>query len=295
MNLSFVYDVPNWAYYFQCRSMKKYWPTQHDDILITDYKPIIDDCFNKDLLFIMEFPRVVDFSNILDTKQTTLVGYFSVGWGHHFDWLKKITQCCSHIVINNYECYQKFGDFDNTYYISNGVDFDIFSYKKDINSRNPKVIWTGSTKFHKCKNYDNILLPLKEKLEKSGVDVEFNSTTVTGKIKTQQELCNWYNDATVYCCASSTEGTPNPALEAAACGCTVVSTPVGNMPELIKNGWNGYLCSVDVDDLYDKCMKAIDNRQLNYNMQKEIKKWDWKRKVIEYYNYFNKCIKQDRQ
>lgn len=295
MNLSFVYDVPGWAYYFQAQAMKKYWP-EKDDILITDYKPIKDFSYDdKDLLFMMEFPRVIDFSKILDKKKTTLVGYFSVGWGHHLDWLKKITSCCSHIIINNHECYQKFGDFDNTYYIPNGVDFDIFNYKKDIKERKPKVIWTGSTKFHTCKNYTNILLPLKEKLQKSGIDVEFNSTTVTGTIKTQHELCDWYNDATVYCCASSTEGTPNPALEAASCGCSVVSTRVGNMPELIKDGWNGYLCEVDVDDLYDKCIKAINNNKLNYNMLREIRKWDWKRKVIEYYNYFNKCIKQDRQ
>ncbi|MEO8601389.1 MAG: glycosyltransferase [bacterium] len=37
------------------------------------------------------------------------------------------------------------------------------------------------------------------------------------------------------------EGTPNPALEAAACGCTVVSTPVGTLPELIRDAANGYL------------------------------------------------------
>lgn len=296
MNLSFVYDVPDWAYYFQCQSMKKYWPKKNDDIFLTNYRPRIDnEFFSKDVIFQMEFPRVVEFSKILDYKKTTLIGYFSVGWGHHLDWLKKITSCCSHIIINNYECYQKFGDFDNTCYISNGVDFNKFYVKKDIRSRKPKVVWTGSTKYHKCKNYDNILLPLQEKLKNSGIDVEFNSTTVTGIVKSQNELLDWYNDATIYCCASSTEGTPNPALEAAACGCTVVSTPVGNMPELIKDGWNGYLCDVDVDDLYDKCIKAINNINLNINMQKEIKKWDWKRKVIEYYDYFNKCIKQDRQ
>ena len=296
MNFSFVYDVPGWAYYFQAQAMKKYWPKKNDNIFITNYRPTIDDeFFNKDLIFQMEFPRAIKFSSILDPKKTTLVAYFSVGYGNHMDYLKRLTKCCKHVLINNYECYHKYGDFDNTHYISNGVDFDIFNYKKDISKRKPKVIWTGSTKYHKCKNYDTILLPLKEKLEKSGIDVEFNSTTLTGIIKTQNELCDWYNDATVYCCASSTEGTPNPALEAASCGCTVVSTRVGNMPELIKDGWNGYLCDIDVDDLYDKCMKAIDNVQLNYNMQKEIKKWDWKRKVIEYYNYFIKAIQQDRR
>ena len=293
MNLSFVYDVPNWAYHFQAVAMKKYWPSKSDRIIITDYKPI-PSIISSDLVFIMEFPRVVEFSKILDKKKTTLCGYFSVGYGYHMDWLQKITNCCNHIVINNEDCYNRYGDYDNTHWISNGVDFDIFHCDKEISSRKPKVIWTGSTKFHKCKNYETILIPLKEKLQNAGVDVEFISTTETGIIKSQMKLNDWYNDATVYCCASSIEGTPNPALEAAACGCTIVSTKVGNMPELIKSGYNGYLCEPDVDDLYDKCIKAVNNIQLNKNMQKEIQNWSWKNRVQDYYNYFKQCILNDR-
>ena len=49
-------------------------------------------------------------------------------------------------------------------------------------------------------------------------------------------MAAWYDTGTVYVVASQFEGTPNPALEAASAGCVVVSTPVGNMPELIRDG-----------------------------------------------------------
>ncbi len=43
----------------------------------------------------------------------------------------------------------------------------------------------------------------------------------------------WFNAGTSFVCANETAGTPNPALEAAVCGCTDVTTGVGNMPALI--------------------------------------------------------------
>ena len=289
-----TYDVIEWAYYWQVISMKKYAPSNHD-ISISKLKPITPIISNKDLIFITEFPRLIELykSNFL-SKKTTVVGYFSVGWGHYLDWLEKIIKVCPHIVINNYECWNKFGRRFGTTYIPNGVDLDIFKITKPINIRKPKVIWIGSTQFHRCKNYHTILLPLKQKLMKHGIDCEFISTTEQGRVFTRQQLCEWYNDATVYCCASSTEGTPNPALEAAACGCAVVSTRVGNMPELIQDGYNGYLCHTDIDDLFDKCIKAVDDVQLNYNMQNEILKWQWKDRTLDYFNYFDSCIKEDR-
>lgn len=43
---------------------------------------------------------------------------------------------------------------------------------------------------------------------------------------------DFYRSLDVYVCMSTCEGTPNPVLEAASCGCPVVSTPVGIVPQL---------------------------------------------------------------
>ncbi|MBK8096783.1 MAG: glycosyltransferase [Planctomycetes bacterium] len=52
-------------------------------------------------------------------------------------------------------------------------------------------------------------------------------------------MAGYYHGIDVYVCMSRCEGTPNPALEAAACGVPLVTTRVGNMPEFVGDGENG--------------------------------------------------------
>ena len=48
----------------------------------------------------------------------------------------------------------------------------------------------------------------------------------------RMEMLDFYNDIGTLVCFSESEGTPNPILEAAACGRAVLSTKVGNFPVL---------------------------------------------------------------
>lgn len=51
-----------------------------------------------------------------------------------------------------------------------------------------------------------------------------------------------YTNADILICGSKIESYPNVISEALANGILVVSTPVAGVPEVIKNGVNGYLC-----------------------------------------------------
>ena len=48
------------------------------------------------------------------------------------------------------------------------------------------------------------------------------------------EMAEFYNKIGTLICFSESEGTPNPVLEAAACGRNVITTEVGNVPELFS-------------------------------------------------------------
>ena len=73
------------------------------------------------------------------------------------------------------------------------------------------------------------------------------------------QMLDFYRSIDFYLCASWNEGTPNPGLEAGACGVPVVSTRVGNMRELIKDGTNGYFVEPTVESIVD-CFNNIRHR-----------------------------------
>jgi len=66
---------------------------------------------------------------------------------------------------------------------------------------------------------------------------------VEGMINAEQ-LPEFYSSLDYYVCTSRIEGGPYPVLEAMSCGAVVLSTPVGQVPEIICHGENGFLLSI---------------------------------------------------
>jgi glycosyltransferase involved in cell wall biosynthesis len=65
--------------------------------------------------------------------------------------------------------------------------------------------------------------------------------------KPWEDLREMYQDAHVQLTMSDMDGTPNPMLESAACENMLISTRVGNMPQLIVDGRNGFLIGPEPD------------------------------------------------
>ena len=57
-----------------------------------------------------------------------------------------------------------------------------------------------------------------------------------------------FERAGVYCLPSKNEGMPMSVLEAMAHGIPTIATPVGGVPQIIEDGVNGFLMSVDDED-----------------------------------------------
>jgi|GEM_PF-1420265 glycosyltransferase involved in cell wall biosynthesis len=55
------------------------------------------------------------------------------------------------------------------------------------------------------------------------------------------------DDHEVYVCTSYQEGGPIPAMDAMQRGSVVLSTPVGQLQELVKHGENGYICETEAE------------------------------------------------
>jgi glycosyltransferase involved in cell wall biosynthesis len=104
--------------------------------------------------------------------------------------------------------------------------------------------------------------------------------------RTQEEMLEFYRSLDVYVCASRSEGTPNPCLEAAACGLPVITTPVGNMPGLIREGENGFFVERNVADIAERLRMLRDDPGLRLRLGRSarasVEPWDWSRQALPY-------------
>ena len=119
--------------------------------------------------------------------------------------------------------------------------------------RNWKIVFAGNGEIGKAQQIVKDL-NIEQQIEFLG--------WVTGK---QKELT--FQKASIYCLASDGEGFPMGVLDAWAYGIPCIVTPVGGIPDIIKDGVNGLVFPVgDINNLSKKLEILI----LNESMRKQI-------------------------
>ena len=153
---------------------------------------------------------------------------------------------------------------DHVVVLPNGVDLDMFSpldrleVRRQLNLSGVVVLSVGNLIESKGHHYairalkwlpDATLVivgegKLRPKLERLAQDAQVAQRVVfTGDVRHEQTKL-YYNAADVLVLASSREGMPNVVIEALACGCPVVATRVGGIPEVVSEAD----CGVLIDD-----------------------------------------------
>jgi len=77
------------------------------------------------------------------------------------------------------------------------------------------------------------------------------------KAYTREQVVLLLNAVDVILMTSFTEGSPQIIKEAMACNCPVVSVPVGDVPELIKNVPGCYLADYNANDVAEKIKQTL--------------------------------------
>jgi hypothetical protein len=203
------------------------------------------------------------------------------------------------IVVNNYPAWMQAMERSprlRACHISNGVDTTFFKPTIPIDSRAPRVLWLSTlqkaAEEWDVKGWRLIAEPLRDILKNQGVEVDFRAVDFNDEMS-QAEVRDFYNSGAVFVVTSSSEGTPNTALEAAACGCAIVGTRVGNLTEIIRHKENGFLvdrlASPPTAEFVRGVRFALEHRETLGRAMRETMRagsWDWQRRAWHYYELF---------
>ena len=198
---------------------------------------------------------------------------------------------CKAVGANNYKSLddlKEIYDPKKTFYAPRGVDPEVF-YPMTTEFKRKEDEWKFTIAY--------VGKPVPEKglkefiqpaCEQAGVSIIFNDRNYENALP-PDEMNKFYNQADAYVVASTIDGTPNPALEAASCGKPVIANEIGNMPEFIKDGENGFLLKGDIKvERYAqklRWMKVNQKRtfEMGQNARETIeKKWTWERVVNQH-------------
>jgi glycosyltransferase involved in cell wall biosynthesis len=84
-------------------------------------------------------------------------------------------------------------------------------------------------------------------------------------------------------------------MEAAACGVPLLTARVGVMPELVRDGLNGFFVERDVADIASKLRLLRDNPDLRSQMAQQIRKdvqqWDWSIRAEPFRQMFEHALR----
>lgn len=142
-----------------------------------------------------------------------------------------------------FDIYAEIPDFPPpTGIIEDGVDLDRFhpgpTGRVLDKGRALVVGWAGNSRWGKdidgadYKGLHTIIKPAIAALKAEGYQISGNFADSRVRRIPHEEMPGYYDSIDVYVCASRIEGTPNPVLEAMACGVPVISTDVGVVPQL---------------------------------------------------------------
>jgi glycosyltransferase involved in cell wall biosynthesis len=144
---------------------------------------------------------------------------------------------------------------------------DLISAFASIAKRNPdwKLVFAGNGDIEKAKELAN------------------NQLEFLGWVH-GQEKSKAFQEASVFCLPSYAEGFPMAVLDAWAYGVPVVTTPVGGLPDIIKDGVNALVFNPgDIKVLSEQLQKIIENdklRELIKNESLQLSENDFNRSKI---------------
>ena len=310
-------DVRGWAHDFKSQNLRRLLAPEFELIIVPQKEVVQRDLDHADLVMVYYWRQI----EILQRMGRRLPDSLLVGVCSHEELdgdesrsrgLDLIDRHAGAVFANNArlatQCAERFSV--QTYYTPNGVDTTFFRPAQATRSprrprlrrsedldptisrtRQLRVGWAGSLSNHgDNRGYPDVILPAIRRVD--GIDLV--TAAREDHWRGPSEMREFYQGVDLYVCASRAEGTPNPCLEASACGVGLVSTPVGNMPEFIEHGKNGVFVDRSVESLADALRELVAAPQrveaMGAAARERAIEWDWSVHAENYRKMFRDAL-----
>jgi glycosyltransferase involved in cell wall biosynthesis len=300
-----IVDAPGWAHDFKTRNLAR---VLHPDFEIVErFQNEIThlDLEQSDLILVYYWHQLsrmsvppAEIKRYREKLLCGICGHYELDGPMRGPGLDSLHQFASAVYVNNLCLAREFSPLLNmpVFYTPNGVDTTFFRPGTDrlasITWGGFRVGWAGSlsNQGRELRGYDDFIVPAVQRV----AGTELVTAAREDRWRSAEEMREFYQSLDVYVCASRFEGTPNPCLEAAACGIPLITTRVGNMPQLIRDGVNGFLVERTVDDFANRLALLKDNPPLREKMRRaaraHITGWDWKLQAENYRKMFEEVL-----
>jgi len=194
--------------------------------------------------------------------------------------------------------------------IEDGVDPDLFAPENlgrlAESDRELHIGWAGNSRWGMAadgrdhKGLQTLLKPAIGQLRDEGLPVVGQFADSSEARIPYRQMQGYYNALDLFVCCSDLEGTPNPVLEAMACGLPVVSTDVGIVPELFGPLQREFILSRrDQGELRDKLRQLCRDPELRQALSREnlerIQGWTRAAEAGKWRRFFAATLQQAAQ
>jgi len=200
---------------------------------------------------------------------------------------------------------KKYGIVKNVVEIPNRVNLDIFNKQKKDFSISNQIKFISVGRFVWEKNYLNLIKalhnsnidfhltligggPLKKEYEKYISENKLDSKIVLIDWIQQEEMIDLIINSDIYIQSSVSEGMPRTILEAMALSMPIISTNVGSIEGVLKNGENSIIINPNKEDeLVYAIVKLINDDKFRETIARQgykdvVEKYEWN-KVFKIY------------
>lgn len=198
--------------------------------------------------------------------------------------------------------------------IPNGIDPKKFSKRRHFVEKNNKLKILCVARFDRNKKYESLISVLS-RLASQGLDVEayfvgavsdkeyfkkilelvkangLEKTIRFGTSIDDPALIDCYLSCDVFVLPSSMETFPLAIIEAMYAGLPIIASKVGGIPDIVRNGVNGFLVDPnDINELYEKCLQLLKDDMFRDSMReanlKAARSYTWDKIAASTYNLY---------